>query len=327
MTHEELLDRSLGLIDDPEEPSAFLGLMTATPRSEDDQRIVQLRQSIDRMLSDDGDDLIPPAGLVDRTLANINAPRTISIQDLAPIRVPFRWADFAVAASIFLAGLLTLAPAVQRSKQHMAQLGCALNLRQLGSAILSYGTIHQTSPLVPIASDVPEPAGTFLVLLRDGGLLSDPKILDCPANGDLPRARPRFPILAELSQMLRQSPEGCLECLRTDYAFEISQRRIPGGGMPPTAVAWETRVRLPIAADTPSFEPRGQIFEGNSPNHSGHGQNVLFGDGHVEWLSTRFLDGRDKDIYLNEDSEIAPGLNSEDVVLVPSMLPVRIRAR
>ncbi|GAJ07219.1 unnamed protein product, partial [marine sediment metagenome] len=38
--------------------------------------------------------------------------------------------------------------------------------------------------------------------------------------------------------------------------------------------------------------------DGNSPCHDGEGQNVLFNDGHVQWLNTpRPPGGTDPDVY------------------------------
>ena len=70
----------------------------------------------------------------------------------SPIRVPFRWADFAVAASIFIAGVLTLLPAIQRSRERMNQAGCVFNLQQLGNSLAQYASLHPFLPYPPAAS-------------------------------------------------------------------------------------------------------------------------------------------------------------------------------
>ena len=43
--------------------------------------------------------------------------------------------------------------------------------------------------------------------------------------------------------------------------------------------------------------PRDQMIKGNSPNHGGEGQNVLFGDGHVQFDSKPFIGVDDDNIY------------------------------
>ncbi len=47
---------------------------------------------------------------------------------------------------------------------------------------------------------------------------------------------------------------------------------------------------LKLKSDSPAAEMR----KGNSRNHNGEGQNVLFNDGHVEWSTTPFI-GADRD--------------------------------
>jgi prepilin-type processing-associated H-X9-DG protein len=51
----------------------------------------------------------------------------------------------------------------------------------------------------------------------------------------------------------------------------------------------------------------------NSINHGGAGQNVLFADGHVQFLPQRTF-GED-DIFLNRDRKVAAGLDATDIVL------------
>ena len=68
---------------------------------------------------------------------------------MLPIRLPFRWADFAVAAGIFIAGTLTLLPAIQRSRERMNQAGCVFNLQQLGNSLAQYASLHPFLPYPP----------------------------------------------------------------------------------------------------------------------------------------------------------------------------------
>ena len=68
-------------------------------------------------------------------------------------RVPFRWADIAVAAGIFIAGTLTLLPAIHRSRERMNQAGCVFNLQQLGNSLGQYAvaaSVLAVSPFAPV---------------------------------------------------------------------------------------------------------------------------------------------------------------------------------
>ena len=68
--------------------------------------------------------------------------------------------------------------------------------------------------------------------------------------------------------------------------------------------------QTPIMADRPPAEG----IHSNSINHGGTGQNVLFADGHVRFLTGRGL-GNDLDIFLNRDNIVAAGLDAADIVL------------
>jgi len=151
------------------------------------------------------------------------------------------------------------------------------------------------------------------VTLLDSGMLHDPSTLDCPCNGKHPQSRP-MPHLGELQgagdDLLR-------DALSWDYAYNAGMRRGPGeaGPVPLTS-------HIPLLADQPAHE-RGRILEGNSPNHRGRGQNVLYNDAHVQWHNDRRVSPFDADMFLNEDRHPAPGLHIHDAVLVPSLCPYR----
>ena len=71
---------------------------------------------------------------------------------------------------------------------------------------------------------------------------------------------------------------------------------------------------LPILADAPANNERCQP-RGNSGNHGGRGQNVLYVSGAVRYCTTRTVGMDRDDIYLNLDQRVNAGLNSRDTVL------------
>jgi hypothetical protein len=113
-------------------------------------RVERLRLSI-HLLLDDGAPFDEPPDLARRTIIFVarNRSRPRPLFDQLPMRVPFRWADFAVAASIFVAGVLTLLPAIQRSRERMNQAGCVFNLQQLGNSLTQYASLHPFLPYPP----------------------------------------------------------------------------------------------------------------------------------------------------------------------------------
>jgi hypothetical protein len=72
--------------------------------------------------------------------------------------------------------------------------------------------------------------------------------------------------------------------------------------------------RMPIMGDRPPV----QIFagdKGNSPNHWGKGQNVLYSDGAVRFVTNRNVGVNLDDIYTNTNGEVAAGRHLSDAVL------------
>src|SRR5438445_8909072 len=124
MNAQDLLDYSFGLLDEPRRIQLETE-MTLDPTLA--VRAERLGQAVNLML-DDCQVFEPPPDLARRTLARVEdlgrRPRR-SVLDFVPVRVPFRWADVAVAAGIFLAALATLLPAVQKSRVRAEQAACA----------------------------------------------------------------------------------------------------------------------------------------------------------------------------------------------------------
>jgi prepilin-type processing-associated H-X9-DG protein len=65
-------------------------------------------------------------------------------------------------------------------------------------------------------------------------------------------------------------------------------------------------------SDAPDFQMAGA----RSGNHGGHGQNVLFSDGHVDFLANSTLPGSGDNLFLNFLGVPAAGRGPNDVVLV-----------
>ena len=217
-----------------------------------------------------------------------------------------------MAAGIFAAGLLTLLPAVQRGKARMDQASCTFNLHQLGFSLSQYSGMHGAYPYVHSSSPAAD-AGMYAVILHDQQLIPDGcATLDCPGNGRSPLKAP----LPDFKQISRERARGskCPACLHhLDYAYNLGYEH-PSGHLGPISSALQSVI--PLLADNPAHE-NGQILEGNSPNHGGSGQNVLYSDGHVRWHPTRQIGPLDDDLYLNNRRQAAPGVNPSDSVLAP----------
>lgn len=265
-------------------------------------------------LLDDNPPIEPPPGLAARTIAAVEERRTRPrILEYSPVRVPFRGADVAVAAGIFLAGLATLLPAMHRSRAQMQEAACTFNLQQVGLGLSNYANVHGSYPQPPQSY----PAGYYALQLREAGTLHDASILTCPASGSA-AAIDDLPTCAHFTSMMAHSPEHCQRLLGDEYAYHAGFRHasesfgpVPG----PQALG----VPLPILADQPPRDDFHVVLPGNSPDHGGGGQNVLFSDHSVRWLRSRSLPGiGDQDIYLNDNRQPRMGLNWKDVSLIPA---------
>jgi len=314
MKADEMIDYVLGQVDGAERERLERSL-----RDDGEQaaRVERLRQAIYRLL-DDGTPFEHPPDLAQRTVTFVarNRRRSRAISDYVPMRVPFRWADFAVAAGIFVAGVLTLLPAVQRSRERMNQAGCVFNLQQLGNSFGQYASINQLMPYPP-SSRADAPAGSFASMLHDAGVLNDAKLLDCPCNGPCPHTSHDILGFDDLERIRRTDPARHQRLVSFDYAYNIGYHHAP---QHPGPLDFAHSSQIPVLADQPSHDGQ-HIREGNSPNHAGRGQNVLFGDGTVRWFRTRHVGPRDPDLYLNNNLQPRPGLHQGDSVLVPSHTP------
>jgi hypothetical protein len=198
----------------------------------------------------------------------------------------------------------------------MNQAGCVFNLQQLGNSFGQYATVNRLMPYPPSSRD-DAPAGSFASMLHDAGVLDDAKLLDCPCNGPCPHTSHELVGFDQLEQIRRTDPARFQRMVSFDYAYNIGYRHTSQHAGP---LDFQHSSQIPVLADQPSHDGL-HIKDGNSPNHGGRGQNVLFGDGTVRWFRTRHVSPRDLDLYLNDRGQPRPGLHQEDSVLVPSHTP------
>ena len=325
MNDAALFDEAFGQLDDDRREQ--LDLAAASDPSLADRR-ARLRDALTLLL--DADDPEPPSDLAARTTARIlrhaEEPR---ILEFAPTRPRVRWVDVGVAAAVMLIGMMSLVPAVRHQQQSVDKLMCTDNLRQIGLAMSQYAATHHTFPYV----DPSCPAsyvGAAFVQLHEDGLLHDHRTLDCPCDG-APIPTQGLPKFAELLGREKQQPGTCREDIRVDYAYHLGNRHPTT--QQPIPLPFHVENRVPLVADQPPFRldlvngtaarDDGLILVGNSPNHGGAGQNVLFTDGRVEWRRTRWVSSSDCDMYLNQHNKTGPGMHLQDAVLTPCVMRFR----
>jgi len=299
------------------------------------QRLELVRRALEPLAAD-RDDIEPPAGLAFRAIARIAEYRCRELPR-APQGAPgraassrnwWRRADVAVAASIFLCATLLTLPLVNLVRDRNNRIACENNLRRIGFALRVYSDNHQTAstgafPNVarpfdditeepqPAAAPAPQhtAAGLFIPILVHAGALTenDQVSVLCPATGSTQVCG------WTLDRLHRLPPEDFQEHAPEfvpGYAYTLGYRE--GGQLRGLCRADGT---VPIVADRPPVKDSAQLAAhfGNSPNHGGRGQNVLFTDGHVEWHTEHVLNG--DDFFINNFYQIAAGFHSRDYVL------------
>lgn len=294
MKPADLLDYALGQLDDVEREAADREMAADPTLSAGADR---LGRALHRLL-DDGGSIVVPSGLASRTALFV-ADRTSrrAILDFVPSRVPFRWADVAVAAGVLLAGLVALVPAVNVGRGKAAQAACSFNLQHLGVGLFNYAARHNHYPDV-LTREAGAPALSYAQTLKEADCLRDPGMLHCPCKGECPK-----------------SNGSQIDPSHVDYAYNVGHRPHDSASAEPVRLGLTSL--MPLLADQPPHRDRA-VLPGNSPNHNYRGQNVLFSDLHVEFFPTRRVK-LDRDLYLNDHNRPEPGIGPLDSALVPAV--------
>jgi len=285
------------------------------------QRLTGLRRTLEVLAVDRGDPELP-ADLSVRTLERVSAyqnqslpyaPRVARGQSAGPTGRPWRRLDVAVAAAILVCvGLLV--PTVLHRFHHQHQITtCTNNLHQFGNALLHYSDLNPhperergTFPNVARQLAPRNVPGSVVPLLMEAGTLPSTASVRCPGNGT-PLGCPLtyHELLAMPPEQFNRFAPQLLGC----YAYTLGYLRngqvlgfSNGDGLAPIMSDG------PPAEDSPS-----RCGLGNSSNHRGRGQNVLYADGSVRFLNTHIVNG--DDFFRNRNNQVAPGLDRGDSVL------------
>lgn len=289
------------------------------------QRLQKLKELM-QPLAADLDPVDPPPGLWINTLARVAEYRCRTLPMAPPVsaaRAPtasrgwWRRADVLVAASILVCASLLLFPALYYLRSRSDVLACQNNLRVFYTALKDYSERHHGDfPNVAVAAPRPRNvAGMFVVQLQDDGLLQDRGGMDCPSQGQKPIYRPSR---QEIEDMPLEKFQQCAALMAGCYAYSLGYQdslgQIRGLRLRRFDSPQPTSAFVPILADRPpvriaSGDP------GNSPNHGGRGQNVLYTDGHCAFFTTRTVGYAGDDIYVNFDNKVAAGKSQLDTVL------------
>jgi hypothetical protein len=327
--HEHLLGYLLGA-NDAHEDQLVKEHLSREPELH--EQLETLRQRVG--LLDDGlEEELPPADLTARTCQLLDDPSLWSqITDTTtPVAedVPsvarrakmssrresvaggpsrFSLMDGLVAMGVCLAALAIFFPALASSRMLASRIQCEDNLRQVGmglhkfadaSSRQRYPEIHGAGPL--------SVAGSYAPRLVNEGFIADPGVLSCVANAN----RLQLPTIEELLV----APESLLPELhdRLEGVFNYNLGTRQGDEIEAPKMAG--RARFPIASDV--------VLVNNtligSDSHFENRVNILFDDGHVEFLKIEHLPVDIQRVFVNNDGLVQAGVDEDDVVLANSI--------
>jgi hypothetical protein len=262
-------------------------------------------------------DFAPPPGLTERTcryVAEYRAAPTPAKGRLRPEVAPpswisrMSWLDITMATVVAAAACLLIFPAIQSSRFNSHRALCADNLRELGGALHQYSQSHQGYfPAVPGQGKLAA-AGIYAPVLAQNGLLTEVNRIVCPDSSLAAQMNGfRVPTYGELELTPPAKMVDYRSTMGGSYGYNLGYTR--NGECQPTKNLY--RDNFAIMSDAPNSNASNL----QSVNHGGRGQNVLFENGAVQFLTTTQPLGSNDDIFTNDDGQVAAGLNPNDSVL------------
>ena len=290
------------------------------------QKELELAKRSLRPLRFAASDQDPPDGLTSRTLSQVDAFSADSEQhagsDVVTPAVGLssaafevaeserRWvmADFVVALGVCVAAACLLFPALANSRWHSQLAGCQNNMRDAGTALIDYSSNQGGYfPQIP-ASGKLSVAGIYAPKLMEKGFVNDVRVFRCPAKGNTVVLK-----MPQIKDIVAARGPRLVTLHRTmggDYAYPlgfVQNGRLQG-------VRNQGRTHSALLADAPMENVRNVAI-----GTHGRGQNVLFEDGHVEFMTKRIRPGTESDdLFFNDDGFVLAGLHDRDAVLAPS---------
>ncbi len=278
-------------------------------------RMDLLRQALVPLELADGEVELPP-GLADRTLAAVarldqgalpRAPK-LSGRSLASSWTFWRRADVLVAACLLLLVGSIAVTWIARARHQAGLSDCQNDLFAMYNGIQVYKDVHGKLPNVHnIAKPPRNVAGMVVPKLIAAGCLDTNFCVHAP-DGKKVAPPLTYDQAVKLSDEEFQSKAGQLTPC---YGFALGYRDENGELQGPQYTSNKSSDAIVLMADRPPANP----YTGNSPNHDGKGQNVLFLSGKVGFFSDRSSSFQGDDLYLNKNQKVGAGVNWDDNVV------------
>ena len=254
----------------------------------------------------------PPVGLAQRCcdyVFNCAAvmPAQLSMGD-ATLRASRRWSwlDISVASAIAVAVAVLLLPAIYQSRIQSQILACQNNLKDLAFGAFDYSDKHGGYYPAMQPGDKLNTVGMWGPVLNENGYLPVANTEVCPSSSLAEDNGFSIPRVATLRHLSQAQYDALASRLGGSYAMALGQ--IQNGTYKPQK---HSNRNFPVMADRPG--PSGT----DSLNHGGHSLNVLYDQGNIRHQTSPEA-GMDRNIYANDNGEVAPGTSPSDAVLAPS---------
>jgi len=237
-----------------------------------------------------------------------------------------------VAIAIVAVGAALLVRSLNRARETADRVKCRKTLRAIGQSLLLYANENKGS--FPRTGYMPGAAVTFSDDASDGRTARDPFGLDgAPgrvADNDVTAAIFLIIRTQDVTAAVFLCPSGGGEAdtygtaagatAQNKTSFSNWRKNLgysmhnpyPDATAAERGAKWDSSLgaEFAIAADMnpgvgggydvtlpTETSPARDMRKGNSRNHGGEGQNVLYGDGHVEWQATPFVGAKRDNIY------------------------------
>ncbi|HEV7299453.1 MAG TPA: hypothetical protein VGN72_08835 [Tepidisphaeraceae bacterium] len=233
-----------------------------------------------------------------------------------------------------------LIPTAQAVRHQSFITQCASHLQQLGGAMTMYINENRSLPRTTYSQGMPLTAGTGIESTDPFGV-DGPRPNDVTASIHLLRRTQKLPatiFVCPFSDAERAIPDKIDARLQSNfsnyrqnlgYSFAVPY---PDHGPSPRPSRLLTKSYILAADINPGFagaddnaalatieSPARIATMANSANHAKDGQNVLYGDGHVDWVTTAFAGPLEDNIFTNRRNETWSGpIDDLDVMLLPT---------
>ena len=268
-------------------------------------------------------------------------------------RAGFTLIELLVVVSIIALLISILLPSLGKAKELANRAYCAANLRGLTQSMVTYQQDYNSYP----ATNPPTSANSYTGVPKDAAATPEGTGQLDPSLGMLPAATPGSPTACLWILNLRnQAPPKMFLCKSdrnvitpsqtldqtsakyylnfqgpTTISYSISYPWTSGGTLTSTWHGSDMSSNTPLMSDIGPLEeanvkqpdgPKGTSAKLlNTASHEDAGQNVSYGDGHVDWCKTPYCGANNDNIFTVQTSAGAGAFQPGTAISSPGTLP------